>query len=183
MSDRIEAALAREDWRGARKIILEELKDQPDSHWLITRLSVTFYEEHDYVRALRYAQEALSLQPTCPLAQWDAAGALHMLGRYDEAIAMFETLVRRGAKRIARGNCGEGLAHAPGLVADCWYRISECHRSTGRESESRQAFTRHLVLRGPGCRSIYPLKDIGGSKSLSDLRKTWKHADPRRPKS
>jgi len=83
-----------------------------------------------------------------------------MLGRHDDAIDAYRSLVRRGAKRIAKGPCGEGLARARGLVADCHFRIAESLESLGRRNAALAAFETHLDLRGPGCQSIYRLRDL-----------------------
>jgi predicted Zn-dependent protease len=48
----------REDWSGARRLILPELKKTPDSHWLLDRLSVTYYEQRKYAEALRIIRKA-----------------------------------------------------------------------------------------------------------------------------
>ncbi len=45
---KIEAALARDDWDGARKLVLRDLEDEPDNHWLLARLSTTYYEQRRY---------------------------------------------------------------------------------------------------------------------------------------
>jgi len=81
-----------------------------DDHWLLTRLGLTYYEEHNYKKALFYETQALRLAPKCPLVLWDYAGTLEMLGRDKEAIAIYRKLVKRGVDKIAYGECGEGRA-------------------------------------------------------------------------
>jgi tetratricopeptide (TPR) repeat protein len=65
----IESAIERDDWPGARKLIEEELAKDPDDHWLLTRLSLTYYEQFDYQKALDLSERALSIAPECPLAK------------------------------------------------------------------------------------------------------------------
>jgi tetratricopeptide (TPR) repeat protein len=157
--DPIEAAVRRNDLLGARSLILRELPENPRSHWLLTRLSLTYYEQRNYRRALQIVQKALRLAPKCPLALWDYAGALQMLGRHREALSVYRRLVRRGVEAIANGECGEGRARACGLVADCHLRISRSLDALGQRRAALTALEKHLDLRGPGCRSIYPLEE------------------------
>jgi tetratricopeptide (TPR) repeat protein len=157
MSRKIERLISAERWKEARAAILAALDAEPSSHWLLARLALTYYEQRQYSEALGVAEQARCLAPRCPLVLWEIAGALHMLGRTSEAIRVYRRLVRRGIGPLATGECGEGMAWARGLVADCWYRIARCHLSAGRRRLSFDAYTQHLRLRGPGCRSIYPI--------------------------
>ena len=160
MRDDIEHEIAQEDWVVARKRIRAALRNEPGSHWLLTRLALTYYEEHSYGVSLKYATQALAIEPSCPLALWEQAGALSMLGKSKEGVRIYRRLIRRGVDSIAHGDCGEGLARARGLVADCWYRVALCQRTSGSFVVARNSLRRHLALRGPGCRSIYPLQQV-----------------------
>jgi tetratricopeptide (TPR) repeat protein len=160
MSKEIEKLINAEEWRASRKKIRLALQNKPDDHWLLTRLSLTYYEERNYRRALSYNIKAMRQAPTCPLVLWDYAGTLSMLDRNKEAIAVFEKLVKRGIESIAYGKCGEGIAWARGLVADCLYRIGKCCEEMGQPKKARRYYQRHLEGRGPGCRSIYPISEV-----------------------
>jgi tetratricopeptide (TPR) repeat protein len=156
----VEVLIREEKWPAARKAIRSALKTEPDSHWLLTRLGLTYYEQRDYVTSLKYAEQARKVAPRCPLVVWDYAGTLQILGRHREAVEAYRSLVRRGAKRIANGPCGEGLARARGLVADCHYRIAESLEVLGHRRAALAEFETHLDLRGPGCQSAYRLSDL-----------------------
>ena len=160
MSTHIERAISQEEWGEARRLIRTALRKEPSSHWLLTRLALTYYEERNYARSLEYTTQALAIQPSCPLALWDHAGALSMLGRMNEAIQVYRRLIRRCVDSIAHGDCGEGSAQARGLVADCWYRMALCQKTSGSAVAARNSLNHHLALRGPGCRSIYPLQEV-----------------------
>src|SRR5687767_5421822 len=153
-SDQIESLIAADDWNGARKAINAALRREPDSHWLLSRLALTYYEEFKYKEALALDKQALALAPNCPLVLWGYAGSLEMLGRERDALRIYQRLIKRGAKSIATGECGEGLARARGLVADCWYRMAGCYASLGNRAKELESFDVHLDLRGPGCHSI-----------------------------
>ncbi len=168
MSKDIEKRIKAEDWRGARKLIESRLTVDPDNHWLLTRLSLTFYEERNYKHALNVSKRALALAPYCPLVHWDYGGALDMLGRHSEAVSVFQRLIKREVDGIAHGECGEGIGWARGIIADCHYRASECYRKMNQRVRSLQELEKHLDMRGPGCYSIYPLEEV--QEQFSHLR-------------
>jgi len=168
VSDGIETLIGEGDWKGARKAIRAELRTEPESHWLLACLALTYYEEFKYGKALEYETRALALAPNCPLTLWGYAGALDMLGREREALKIYRRLVRRGAESIAYGECGEGLARARGLVVDCLYRMAGCYKSLGDSRKAAELLERHLARRGKGCHSIYPLGEV--RKELRELR-------------
>ena len=178
----IESAIRADRWKEARRLIRIALREQPDDHWLLTRLSLTYYEQSNYRRALSYSKHALRLAPRCPLVLWDYAGDLDMLGRKTEAARIYHGLVRRGVRSIAFGRCGEGLARARGLVADSLYRLAHCYRDLGEQSKAVAYLRKHLQRRGPGCHSIYPIgevrKELKQLTSLSSQRR-WRATPPR----
>jgi tetratricopeptide (TPR) repeat protein len=165
----IEQLIHDERWVQARRAILRELKTKPDDHWLLTRLSLTHYEQRHYSEALKYVEKAKEIMPTCPLVLWDYAGALQMLGRHVEAIDVYNEITAKGIKKLAHGDCGEGLAWARGLIADSYFRISKSLDALGDKAQAEEAFIAHLDMRGPGCHSIYPLSKLG--KSLRNKRR------------
>jgi predicted Zn-dependent protease len=172
MSKEIEKLIDAENWRGARQLIRHALRKEPDSHWLLSRLGLTYCEERNYKKALFYDSQALRLAPSCPLVLWDYAGALDMLGRNKEAIAIYRKLVKRGEYKSAYGECGEGMAWARGVIADCLYRIAKCYEEQSRPKKALSYYEQHLKRRGPGSRSIYSIgevkrqmKEIGSGKN------------------
>ena len=156
---RIERLLDQERWADARAEIRRQLKKTPDSHWLVTRLGVTYYEERRYRIALRCSEKAFDLAPECPLVLWDYAGDLQMLGRHSEALDLYARLVTQGVEGLLKNECSEGRAKARGLIADSHYRASQSLAALGNKEASDSAFAQCLDLRGPGCRSIYKLDE------------------------
>ena len=63
----IEGLIRDEKWSAARKAIKAALKFEPDSHWLLTRLGLTYYEQRDYAASLVHVERARELEPRCPL--------------------------------------------------------------------------------------------------------------------
>lgn len=153
----IEESFKREDWEKGRLLIRQWLRRKPNDHWLLTRLGLTYYEQRRYKRALHYSLKALQIEPYCPLAIWDYAGTLDMLGRKKEALSIFRWLISWGEERLAYGPCGEGIRAAHSLIADCFYRIGAILEEQGQRKRAIAAFREHLSRRTRGTRSIYPL--------------------------
>ena len=158
--DIIEALVEKEDWENARKAILEELDAEPDSHYLVSRLSLTYYEQRQYETALHYSREATKLAPRCPLVLWNHAGALEQTGHEREAIRIWKRLLRRGVERIAHGPCGEGIRQAEALLNDCRYRIGKTYYFLGRPALAWRYMHAHLAHRRRGLPSIYSRADV-----------------------
>lgn len=156
----IEELIRVEDWPAARRAIRTELRSSPRNHWLLTRLGLTYYEQRNYQQALKFSRIALAEAPNCPLVLWDYAGCLEMLGQNQAALAIYRRLVRSAIATIAFGECGEGLAWARGLVADCFYRMAHCHIALRHPKLAINSLESHIDLRGPGCRSIYSLAEV-----------------------
>lgn len=149
-----------EEWGSARRLIQQALVTAPNNHWLLTRLSTTYYEQHDYERAEEYARNALRVAPRCPLARWDCAGALDMLGREQDAIEIWKELVAQDVQELAYDECGEGLRWAQSLVNDSRYRIGLSYLSLGNTRQARKYLMDHLRNRKRGLPSLYRLAEV-----------------------
>ena len=157
---RIELLLQKESWSKARKVIRRELAKRPKSHWLLTRLSSTYYEERRYKTALKYVKKARKIAPKCPLVIWDYACTLGMIGHHKNAIALFKMLISRGERSIAFDECGEGIRWAKSLLNDCRYWIGISYRSLGDERQARSFIRMHLRRRKSGLPSLYNARSI-----------------------
>ena len=167
LGNKIEKFIDREQWEEARSEILKDLKKQPDDHWLLTRLALTYYEQRRYKKALQVSQKAISLAPRCPLALWDYAGSLDMVHREKEAIEVWKSLLRRGVESVAFDECGEGLRWAESLLNDCRYRIGKSYLDLGNRRAAQKYLNEHLIHRRPGLPSSYALQQV--RKEAKDL--------------
>jgi tetratricopeptide (TPR) repeat protein len=158
----------------------QRLKAEPRHHWVLTRISAEYHEQRKYGLALKYAEKAFAEVPTCPLVLWDYAGTLQALGRHNEALDLYARIVTRGINRLAKGECGEGKGWARGLVSDSHYRASLSLKAIGNEKASLSAFGQCLDLRGPGCRSIYRLNELGATDAATQPERTVRRSN-RRP--
>lgn len=165
----IERLIAEEEWEAARRLIQAEIDKEPEaSHWLLTRLGLTYYEQFNYQRALELSEQAFALAPDCPLVLWDYAGTLEMLDRTQEALVIYQRIIERGIESLAYDPCGEGRARARGFYADSLYRISHCYTALGNHAKAVEAMQSALEQRGPGCQSIYPIGKL--RKELNTLQ-------------
>ena len=155
----IEKAINSSDWAGARKLIEIELAQNPNNHWLLSQLALTFYEQRDYEQALRLDIRALNEAPYCPLAIWGYAGTLDMLGRQNEARKLYRWLISWGEEELAYGECGEGIRRARALIADCHYRIASIWEDKGQRKRALASYAEYLAKRALGHGSIYSLRD------------------------
>lgn len=128
----IEEAVESEDWTKARQLIRRELRRDPGNHWLLTRLSTSYYEEKKYQKALEISETAVALAPTCPLVLWDYACALDMYGRTEDAVRIWKRLRRAGQRRLDRNPCSEGRAWCRSLLNDCRYRLAIAFAELGQ---------------------------------------------------
>ena len=157
--NRIETLIEQERWPDARKLIERELTKRPESHWLLTRLSTTYYEERDYSTALSSSLRAYKLAPNCPLVLWDLAGTLDALGNKRPAIDIYRRLLSRGVSSVANDECGEGEAWAKSLLADCHYRLAGCYEDLGMWQEAIANYEQHSKSLEEGVESIYSRED------------------------
>ena len=156
----IECAIAANDWTKARRLIRGELRSDRDDHWLLTRLSLTYYEQKQYGKSLQYVTQALQVAPYCPLAVWDYAGTLDMLNRKQKALQVFQWLISWGEEAIAYGECGEGIRFARSLIADCYYRVARIYEEKRERGKAMRSYRQHFLRRKCGIRSIYPLSEV-----------------------
>jgi len=168
----IEKAIARDEWVRARRLIRAALACEPNSHWLLSRLALTYYEQRQYRRALNYEIKALQIEPYCPMAIWGYAGTLDMLERDKEALEIYGWLISWGEDELAYGKCGEGIQRARSLIADCFYRIACILEALGQHKKALLFYQEHLSRRNRGTRSIYPLKEVKANmKALQERAK------------
>ena len=64
--DKVAELFERGAWSAARKLLQRERRRDPTSHWVLTQLGVTHYEQRQYQTALRWFQKSWRIVPTCP---------------------------------------------------------------------------------------------------------------------
>jgi tetratricopeptide (TPR) repeat protein len=144
----------------ARSLIQEELISAPTDHWLWATLSLTYYEEKKYEKALECSKRAVQSEPECPLALWHYAGSLYMAGRPSSALTIWTMLLDKDLDEIANGEHGEGMDWALRLVNDVLYRVGSYYQWVGTNELARGYFLKHLQDREHGVASTYDLDDV-----------------------
>ena len=147
-----------EKYREARAYIRPYLKQTPDDHYFLAIMSLTYYDQYRYKKAYQWSLKALAVAPTCSLALCQYAGILDMLDREQEAIVIWKKLLMRGMRRVAFGQCGEGLRWAESLLNDCRYRLGLAYAQLGAWRQAKYYMQSHLKHRRPGLPSTYTKK-------------------------
>src|SRR5437667_9074470 len=94
LGGRIDGLFARREWGEARRLLEKEREKDPENHWVLTQLGVTFYEQHRYREALKLFQASNKLVADCPLTLWHLAGALDAVGKHAEAAKVLAGLIQ-----------------------------------------------------------------------------------------
>lgn len=167
VGERISDLIDQGKMREARTILLRELRKVPCDHWLLDRLSETYYEEGRMPQAIKAIKKAYALNPKCPMVLWDYANTLEEVWQPTQAIALYNKILGRSIQEIADEECGEGLPWAKSLYADSAYRAALCYQQLGNFTEAWLYILRHFFLRDQGAQSIYPEEEV--RRSLSKL--------------
>jgi tetratricopeptide (TPR) repeat protein len=172
-------------WADARKLLESELVKEPDNHWLLTQLGVTYYEQQQYEEALKNFQAASRITPDCPLVLWNTAGALDALGKHAKAIQVFTRLLKCDVEPEADA-CWESPEWSAALKADCVYRLGSCFRDIGKKEPAEECFRQYLDLLLSGIDGSYSFQDVSreirglstanGDGSASHFRKAIRAA-------
>jgi len=154
----IEGHLQKGHWDAARKLIERALTKQPDNHWLLTQLGVTYYEQGQYRESLTPLLASLDIVPDCPLTLWNLAGALDAIGKSEAAVEIYTWLLR--SKKSANDDpCWESKEWANALKADCVYRLGVCFKHLKRWESSDHCFRQYINLLMAGRKGTYTVDD------------------------
>src|SRR4051812_15417685 len=92
-SSAIDDLFRKGEWAKARRRLERERVKDPDNHWLLTQLGVTYYEQGQYADALPLFLASLKIVPDCPLTLWNLAGTLDALGKPADAVRIYTWLL------------------------------------------------------------------------------------------
>jgi tetratricopeptide (TPR) repeat protein len=158
LGDRINDLFARCEWKKARALLQAERERKPDSHWVLTQLGVTHYEERRYQHALGLFQASLQLVPDCPLTLWNLAGTLDALGKHNDAAEIYTCLLKSN-KSAKEDPCWESKEWAASLKVDCVYRLGVCFQGLRKKPVAEQCFREYVELLLRGFDGSYPIED------------------------
>lgn len=163
----VERLIEEGDWVAVRGRIERELAGEPNNHWLLTQLGVTYYEQGQYKKALDGLLASHRVLPDCPLTLWNLAGTLDALGRAEIAAAIYIQLIESDSTPTA-DPCWEGRNWADGLKTDCVYRLGVCFQHMAKMDSAEYCLRRYVELILDGAPGTYSVD--AAAKRLRELR-------------
>jgi len=165
----VEDLIQAENWVAAQRLIQEELRTDPENHWLLTQLGVTFYEQRQYREALEHFARSAKIVPDCPLTLWNLAGALAALGKPRVALEIYTWLAL--SRRTAEDDsCWESEDWADSLRTDCVFRAASCFERLNDPVTAEELYRRYILLLSMGSNGSYTAEDA--LRRLREIRGT-----------
>ena len=185
-SDRINGLFRKSDWKTARKLLEDERENDPKSHWLLTQLGVTFYEQRRYRDSLQLFLASQRIKDDCPLTLWHLAGAYDAIGEHRKAIKTFSRLLQSKTSP-EKDPCWESKQWTDKLKTNVVYRLGVCFQHLGENDLAERWYRRYLDLLLRGGEGMYSIDDVtsrirglhraGGYQTVGgELRKAAKSA-------
>ncbi len=157
--ERINRLILAEEWDKARLLIKKKLAKEPESHWLLTQLAETYYEQRHYKRALALLLRSLDIVGDCPLTLWHLAGTLDALGDPAGALRLYTWLLE-SKKTADEDPCWQSAAWTDALKTDCVYRMGLCFKHQKRKDQAEYCFRQYIDLLLAGAAGSYPLEEV-----------------------
>lgn len=167
LNAKINRLFGRGDWRAAQKILETEREKDPQSHWVLTQLGVTLYEQRKYEAALKLFLASRRLVDDCPLTLWNLAGTLDALGKHREAARIYTWLLESTAT-ADDDPCWESAEWTDALKTDCVYRLGLCFENLGKPATAEQCYREYLNLLLGGIDGTYSAEDV--TRRIRDVR-------------
>ncbi len=127
-------------------------------HERLVERGLDLHEARRYAAALPWFERALAVAPACPVAQYNRANTLHMLGRDGEAEPILRELVAATLAELRR-RCA--TADARSLQLDAHYLLSLVLLEAGKSAaEALGQAEEHLRRRRRGLQSNFPVREV-----------------------
>jgi tetratricopeptide (TPR) repeat protein len=136
-------------------------------HEALVRAGLQLHESRHYARALHYFEKAARLATECPVAGYNRANAMHMLGRDEEAYSILLELISVDATELGL-RCPDAQAHSLQLDAHFllfWVVLQ--HR--GFCAEAFEYANEHLRRRRRGLQSVWSVREV-----RADIARMWR---------
>lgn len=159
LSEKINDLFRRCDWEKARTLLERALEADPEDHWLMTQLGVTFYEQRRYEEALPFFMKAWKIVPDCPLTLWNLAGTMDALGNDAASERIYKWLLASN-KTPTDDPCWESKEWADALKTDVVYRLGVFYQRRGKEQEAGHCYQNYLMLLSIGIGGTYSFEDV-----------------------
>ena len=142
---------------------------RPLDHEALVDRGLALHEARKYAAALSYFDRALAVAPRCPVAEYNRANPLHMLGRDAEAEPMLRELIGVAPAQLRR-RCH--AVEPRGLQLDAHYLLFQVLLdSRGFSAEAFGLAEEHLRRRRRGLRSIWSLREVRAD--VAAMRRAW----------
>ena len=172
LSNRIDHLFKGCEWEKARRLLATERNKEPENHWLLTQLGVTFYEQRRYEEALTLFVESRQIVADCPLTLWNLAGTLDAIADYPKAIQIYTWLVENESSPD-QDPCWESKSWADELKTDCVYRLGSCYQQLGKTGPAERCYHQYLNLLSMGIQGLYSVEDV--MRELGELHGNGKN--------
>lgn len=126
-----------------KKLIEEELSEEPDNHWLITHLGLVYLEEGKHLQAINYLIKSDKICPDCPLTLWYLGAANFEANKVEEAIDFYKQLLNLEID-LKCNNCWESLDFANSLKLDAINRLGCCYSILNNNESTKLIFKTYL---------------------------------------
>ncbi|HAN76898.1 MAG TPA: hypothetical protein DCQ31_03530, partial [Bacteroidales bacterium] len=176
-SKKLNQYFEKENWKGAKKLLVSELNTAPNDHFLLTQLGEVYYEMRQYPKALEYTQKAVEILATCPLALNNYAVVLYMHEKYAEAIEIWLKLLNTTLSEIAYGTCNEGMRFAKSLQNDIRFRLADAYLALGNKKIALEYYQSHYKNRKRGLFSNFSKKE--SETEIRNLNISTSQHDPK----
>jgi len=133
------------------------MKQQLD-HEVMVKAGLKLHEARQYSRALQYFNKASRLAPDCPVAAYNRANTMHMLGRDAEAYQILRELISVSPDELER-RCQD--AHPISLQLDAYFLLFLVGLDyRGFCDEAFDYAAEHLRRRRRGLQSVWSIQEV-----------------------
>ncbi len=169
ITEKINQCFKNENYTEAIELLQKALIVEPDNHWILGQLGISYYEIFNYQTALKYSTQAYEIATECQMVLEYHAAILHANGKILESKALYEKLLSRSVEEIAFGECGEGIKNAKSILNDARIGLADIYSDLNEPEKALELFEEHLKLRQRGVFSNLKRKEI--VKEINELRK------------
>lgn len=149
----------REDrWKNVVEFLQPLAEKYSDDIYILKELSLAHFNSDHNDEALKYAEKAMAIDSHVA-SVWDAyACALLNDGRYDNAIELYNKILRKSVADIAYGAHSEGWRWAQSMHIDAFFRKALCYDGKGDYKEAIRMMKLHMRKRKRGIYSDFTKK-------------------------
>ncbi len=157
------------DFHGLSLYLTQILTEMPDECYFFAELSSACYQLEEYDKALTYAHEAYKSAPDDYWVRYIYGCALLANDEFENAAAMFDSIISCDVNHIAYYEHGEGKRWAESLLNDSRYMRAVVFQQKGCNSEARDMFLYHRNNRKRGLYSDFSIGQVNKHIKTLDL--------------